>query len=139
MESETRTATDNICRTARSIAQTAMDLESYVLKRFPLSPSPPCMEWIDTAGGALPGDLTESRKIEAESAQESNMCPPKAVYHGMTKSQVGGTNSRSIGKFNAAASVKTSILSKNDSPALMRNSMRDGINCQSDVNIHCKV
>lgn len=47
VDNEARTATDNICRAARSITQSATDLEAYVLKRFPLSPSPEYTEWLD--------------------------------------------------------------------------------------------
>lgn len=46
VDGETRSATDNICRAARSITQTATDLESYVLKRFPLSPEPEYTAWV---------------------------------------------------------------------------------------------
>lgn len=47
MDNETRTATDNICRAARSITQSATDLEAYVLKRFPMSPSAEYTDWLD--------------------------------------------------------------------------------------------
>ena len=36
----TRSATDEICRTARTIIQATSDVEKYVLKRFPLTESP---------------------------------------------------------------------------------------------------
>eukprot|EP00892_Ulva_mutabilis_P008199 jgi/Ulvmu1/5751/UM025_0005.1 len=57
VDSGTRTATDNICRAARSIVQTATDLESYFLKRFPLSPEPKYTAWVD--------DENESGRFDA--------------------------------------------------------------------------
>lgn len=60
VDNQTRTATDNICRAARSIAQSATDLESYVLKRFPLSPALEYTDWVGAVAGGTSHDSQDA-------------------------------------------------------------------------------
>lgn len=64
---ETRGSTDIICRTARSIAQGASDLESFLLKRFPLA-MPVENNWQGDPG---PYIAVEGKDVNEKDSQQS--------------------------------------------------------------------